>query len=337
MTDVPRVAVIGTGSWGTTLAVLLTLKGLPVALWARTPEEARRLQDARENHDFVPGLPLPPGLVVTSALDRALERAALVLMVVPAQTMRANARRVRDLVPHDAVVLSCAKGLEIGSMRRMSEVLAEELPPALYSKIAVLSGPNLFREIADGLPTASVVASQDLDTARFAQDLMMLPRFRLYTHQDVIGVELGGALKNIIALAAGAVEGFGLGDNAKAMVLTRGLAEIARLAVAAGASPLTLAGLAGMGDLIATCASPHSRNHQVGQRLARGEKIEAIRASTKMVAEGVPTTRAAMQMAQQLGVEMPIAAQVHAVLFENKDPRQAVMDLMARAAKHESD
>jgi glycerol-3-phosphate dehydrogenase (NAD(P)+) len=337
MTDLPRVAVIGTGSWGTTLAVLLTQKGLPVALWARTPEEAQRLQDARENRDFVPGLPFPPGLVVTSALDRALERAALVLMVVPAQTMRENARRVRDFVPRDAVVLSGAKGLEIGAWRRMSEVLAEELPPALYSKIAVLSGPNLFREIANGLPTASVVAAHDLDTARFAQDLMMLPRFRLYTHQDVIGVELGGALKNIIALAAGAVEGFGFGDNAKAMVLTRGLAEMARLAVAAGANPMTLAGLAGMGDLIATCASPHSRNHQVGQRLARGEKIEAIRASTKMVAEGVPTTRAAMQMAQQLGVEMPIATQVHAVLFENKDPRQAVMDLMARSAKHELD
>ncbi len=337
MSELSRVAVIGTGSWGTTLAVLLTEKGLPVTLWARTPEEAHRLHDARENRDFVPGLAFPPGLIVTSAVDRALDRAALVLMVVPAQTMRENARRVRDLVPHDAAVVSCAKGLEIGSWRRMSEILAEELPPSLHSKIAVLSGPNLSREIANGLPAASVVAAQDLETARFAQDLMMLPRFRLYTHQDVIGVEFGGALKNIIAIAAGAVEGFGLGDNAKAMVLTRGLAEMARLAVAAGASPLTLAGLAGMGDLMATCASPHSRNHQVGQRLARGEKIEAIRASTKMVAEGVPTTRAAMQMAQQLGVELPITSQVHAVLFENQDPRQAVMDLMTRAAKHELD
>lgn len=330
-----RVTVIGTGSWGTTLAVLLAQKGLAVTLWARTPEEAERLQHARENRDFVPGLIFPVGLNVTSALDLALDRAALVLMVVPAQTMRENVRRAREHIPADAVVVSCAKGLEIGTMRRMSEILAEELSAPTRAKIAVLSGPNLFREIADGLPTASVVAAADLGTAQFVQDLMMLPRFRLYTHQDVTGVELGGALKNIIALAAGAVEGFGFGDNAKAMVLTRGLAEMARLAQAAGANPMTLAGLAGVGDLIATCASPHSRNHVVGQRLARGEAIETIRASTKMVAEGVPTTRAAMQMAQQLGVEMPIAEQVHAVLFENKDPRQAVMDLMTRAAKHE--
>src|SRR5574340_1142401 len=182
MVDQPRVAVIGTGSWGTTLAVLLAQKGLAVTLWVRTAAEAQRLQDARENRDFVPDLPFPPGLVVTSQLDRALDRAALVIMVVPAQTMRDNARRVRDLIPHDAVVVSCAKGLEIGSWRRMSEILAEELPAALASKIAVLSGPNLFREIANGLPTGSVVAAQDLTTAHFAQDLMLLPRFRLYTH-----------------------------------------------------------------------------------------------------------------------------------------------------------
>ncbi len=337
MLDLARIAVIGTGSWGTTLAVLLTQKGLPVTLWARTSDEAIRLLSARENPDFVPGLAFPSGLCVTDSFARALDRASLVLMVVPAQTMRENIRRVRDLLPRDAIILSCAKGLEVGTTRRMSQVIAQELPPSFHDKIAVLSGPNLAHEIANGLPAASVVASRNCDVARFVQNVMGLPRFRLYTAEDVIGVELGGALKNIIAIAAGAVDGFGFGDNTKALVLTRGLAEMTRLATAAGANPLTLAGLAGMGDLIATCASPHSRNHQVGMRLARGEKIEVIQASMKMVAEGIPTAKAALQMARQLDIELPITEQVHAVAFESKDPHQAVIDLTTRAAKRELD
>jgi glycerol-3-phosphate dehydrogenase (NAD(P)+) len=260
-------------------------------------------------------------------------------MVVPAQTMRENIVRVREslCVPQDAVILSCAKGLEIDTTRRMSQVLAEELPEYFHNRIAVLSGPNLAREIANGLPAASVVASQNSETAKFVQDILMLPRFRIYTHDDVIGVELAGALKNIIAIAAGAVEGLGLGKNAQATVLTRGVAEMARLATACNANPMTLAGLAGMGDLIATCGSSLSRNHQVGERLARGETIDTIRASMKSVAEGVPTAKAARQMAQRLHIEMPITEQVYAVTHENKDPRQAVMDLMTRAAKRESD
>jgi glycerol-3-phosphate dehydrogenase (NAD(P)+) len=336
MANLVRVAVIGTGSWGTTLAVLLAQKGLPTTLWARTESEAARLLTDRENRDFVPGLVFPAELFVTAALDRALERAALVLMAVPAQTMRANIRRAREFLPRDAIILSCAKGLEIGTTLRMSQVIAQELA-SFHDKIAVLSGPNLAREIANGLPAASVIASQNPAAARWVQDVMMLPRLRLYTAEDVIGVELGGALKNVIALAAGAVDGFGFGDNTKATVLTRGLAEITRLATAAGANPLTLAGLAGMGDLIATCASPHSRNHQVGVRLARGEKIETIQASMKMVAEGIPTAKAALQMARQLNIELPITEQVYAVAFENQDPHQAVMNLMTRAAKRELD
>lgn len=337
MPDLARIAVIGTGSWGTTLAVLFAHKGLPVTLWARTQEEAERLQSARENRDFVPGLIFPAGLFVTAALDRALDRAAIVLMVVPAQTMRENIRRARDGLSPSTILLSGSKGLEIGTAARMSEVIAGELPEAFHDRIAVLSGPNLSHEIANGLPTASVVASRNPETARVVQETLMVPRFRLYTHHDLIGVELGGALKNIIALAAGAVDGLKFGDNAKAMVLTRGLAEMARLAAAAGANPMTLAGLAGMGDLIATCASPHSRNHQVGERIARGEKIEAVLGSMKMVAEGVPTAKAALQMARRLYVEMPITEQVYAVAFENKDPREAVLDLMTRAARQEAD
>jgi len=334
--DEKRIAVIGTGSWGTTLAVLLAQKKLPVTLWARTAEQAARLQAERENRDFVPGLKFPAALFATAALDRALDHCALALIVVPAQTFRENVRRVREFIPRDAIVLSCSKGLEINTTRRMSEVIEEELP-AHAEKIAVLSGPNLQREIADGQPAASVIAARNLDAARFVQETLMTPRFRLYTHDDLIGVELGGALKNIIAIAAGAVDGFGLGDNAKATVLTRGLAEMTRLAVAQGANPLTMAGLAGMGDLIATCASPHSRNHQVGMRLARGESTETIRASMKMVAEGVPTAKAALQMAHHLGIEMPITDQVYEVAYENKNPRQAVMDLMTRAARSELD
>lgn len=331
-----RIAIIGTGSWGTTLAALLAQKNFAVALWARTAEEAARLDAARENRDFVPGLKFPDGLVVTAALDRAVERCALALIVVPAQTLRANVRRLKEFLPRDAIVLSCSKGLEIGTTRRMSQVIAEELP-AHENKIAVLSGPNLQHEIANGQPAASVIAARHLDVARLAQEILMTPRFRLYTHDDVVGVELGGALKNIMAIAAGAVEGFGLGDNAKATLLTRGLAEMTRLAVTQDANPLTLAGLAGMGDLIATCASPYSRNHQVGQRLARGESIATIRASMKMVAEGVPTAKAALQMAQHLGIELPITEQVYAVAYENKNARQAVMDLMTRAARAELD
>lgn len=335
MASPARVAVIGAGSWGTTLAVLLAQKGVPVTLWTHTAEEATRLQTARENREFMPGLRFPAELVITAVAERALERCALALMVVPAQTFRANLRHIRAWLPAEAILLSCAKGLEIGTTQRMSEILAEELPPAFHDRIAVLSGPNLASEIANGLPAASVIAAPNLAAARFAQATLMLPRFRVYTHDDVIGVELGGALKNIIAIAAGAVDGFGFGDNAKALVLTRGLAEMTRLASVAGANPLTLAGLAGMGDLIATCGSTRSRNHQVGERLARGETIDAIRASMKMVAEGVPTAKAALQMARRLSVEMPITEQVHAVVFENKDPRQAMLDLMTRTAKHE--
>lgn len=332
-----RVAVIGTGSWGTTLAVLLAQRGLAVTLWARTAEEADHLEHARENTDFVPGLHFPAGLYVTSSLERALERCGLLLLVVPAQTMRENVRNLRPLLSPATILLSCSKGLEINSMRRMTVVILEEAGQAFQDRFAVLSGPHLFREIANGLPAAGVVAASNPQIARFVQETMMLPRFRLYRHEDVIGVELGGALKNVIAIAAGAVDGFGFGDNAKATILTRGLAEMTRLAVAAGANPMTMAGLAGMGDLIATCASPHSRNHQVGGRLAHGERIGDILGSMKMVAEGVPTAQAALQMAQSLGVELPITEQVHAVVAQGKDPRAAVMDLMTRAAKHELD
>jgi glycerol-3-phosphate dehydrogenase (NAD(P)+) len=244
---------------------------------------------------------------------------------------------VREYLQEGTIVVSAAKGLEIETTLRMTQVLKEELPPQFHSHLAALSGPNLAREIMAGLPAITVVASENDEAARFVQGLIITPRFRVYTHNDVVGVELAGALKNIIAVGAGISDGLGYGDNAKAAFMTRGLVEIARLGVAAGANPLTFAGLAGLGDLVATCASPHSRNHYVGEQLAQGRSLAEIQASMRMVAEGVPTTIAALQLARRYTVEMPITEQMYQVLFEGKDPRQAVTDLMTRDAKGELD
>jgi len=332
-----RVTIVGTGSWGTTLAIILARRGLEVTLWARTEEEARELDIRRANEAFLPGVQFPDNLTVSHSLPGALEACGLLLLVVPAQRMRENVRRVRECLREGTIVVSAAKGLEIETTLRMTEVLKEELPPRFHSHLAALSGPNLAREIIAGLPASTVVASENYEAARSVQGLIMTPQFRVYTHNDVVGVELAGALKNIIALGAGISDGLGYGDNAKAALMTRGLAEITRLGVAAGANPLTFAGLAGIGDLVATCASPHSRNHYVGEQLAQGRSLAEIQASMRMVAEGVPTTIAALQLARRYSVEMPIAEQMYHVLSEGKDPRRAVIDLMTRDAKGELD
>lgn len=331
------VTVVGTGSWGTTLAIILARHDLEVTLWARTEEEARELDTRRANEAFLPGVPFPDHLMVTHFLPAALEACDLLLLVVPAQRMRENARQVREYLREGTIAVSAAKGLEIETTLRMTQVLREELPPRVHSHLAVLSGPNLSHEIVAGLPASTVVASENDEVARFVQGLTMTPQFRVYTHNDVVGVELAGALKNIIALGAGISDGMGYGDNAKAALMTRGLAEIARLGVAAGANPLTFAGLAGIGDLVTTCASRHSRNHYVGEQLAQGRSLAQIQTSMRMVAEGVPTTVAALRLARRYTVEMPITEQMYQVLFEGKDPHQAVRDLMARDAKGELD
>ena len=330
-----KIAVIGTTSWGTTLAVVLARKGLAVSLWARTEEEARKLSSARQNADFLPDVLFPDNLSVTSAVEEALEGAALVILAVPSQRVRANVGILKDHLHESTRVLSAAKGLELGTLKRMSCVIADELDPKFHSSICVLSGPNLSREIIAGQPAATVIASGDADTAREAQALLMMPNFRVYTNSDVIGVELGGALKNIIALGAGMGDGLGYGDNAKAAFIIRGLAEITRLGVAAGANPLTFAGLAGAGDLIVTCFSSLSRNRFVGEQLARGRSLEEIQASMRSVAEGIDTTKAALQMARELGVELPITVRTYKVLFEGLDLHQAVAELMGREAKPE--
>ena len=325
-----RIGVAGTTSWGTTLAIVGARQGLDVRLWARTEEEASRLQADGENRRLLPGAPFPPSLDVTASAQEAFGDAGLVIIAVPSSSLRSNVKAIRDSLGSSTPIVSATKGLELSSGKRMSQVLQEELPTSHHPAICTLSGPNLAQEIVDGKPSSTVVASGNEDAAKQAQSLLTSLRFRVYTNTDIIGVELGGALKNIIALGAGICDGLNYGDNAKAAVITRGLAEIGRLGVAAGGRASTLSGLAGMGDLIATCSSPLSRNHQVGEQLASGKTISEIRASMKHVAEGVDTTAAAVTLAEKLNVEMPIAQATYNVLFNGMAIDQAISELMGR-------
>ncbi|MDP2728242.1 MAG: NAD(P)H-dependent glycerol-3-phosphate dehydrogenase [Dehalococcoidia bacterium] len=330
-----KAAVVGTTTWGTTLAILLAHKGVRVTLLARSQEEADRLAKAGEHRVFLPGLPFPPSLTVAAIESCALEQEQPIVLVVPSASMRDNLRALRGRLPSGALLISASKGLELGSGLRMSEVIAGELGQDLHPRLCALSGPNLAKEVAHGLPAVAVIASQDAEAAEEARELFMAPTFRVYTNPDIIGVEMGGALKNIIALGAGICDGLGYGDNAKAALVTRGLAEITRLGVALGARAATFAGLAGLGDLVTTCASPLSRNHHVGEQLARGRALGDILTSMVNVAEGVNTTRAAWEMARNLEIDMPITEQMYLVLFQGKGPRQAVTELMLREAKSE--
>lgn len=336
MTSSPPIAVLGAGAWGTTLAIALARASRAVTLWAHRPDHAAALATTRINERYLPGYSLPPAVVVTADSAAAVAGAAVVLLVVPSQAVRATAALIAPHLPPAAIVVSCAKGLEIDTRLRLSAVIAE-VAPAAAGRLAALSGPNLAGEIAAGRPASSVIAATDPAVARAARDRLLTPLLRLYTSPDVIGVELAGALKNIIALVAGISDGLGMGDNAKAGIMTRGLAEIARLGVAAGAHPLTFAGLAGVGDLIATCASPLSRNRTVGERLARGQPLATIVTELGHVAEGVTTTRVARALAAELGVEMPITEQLYQVLYAGKPLTEAVQALLARDPRAELD
>ena len=331
----PKVGVVGTTSWGTTLGVITARQGVDVVIWARTQAEADKLESDRENARFLPGVAFPDSLTVSASMRDAFGDADIVLIAVPSRTFRANVQRISRALSPDTIVVSATKGIEPDTGMRMSEVLADELPEAMHGGICALSGPNLSREIIGGKPASTVVASANFDAARAAQSVINSNLFRVYTNEDIVGVEFGGALKNIIALAAGVCDGLNYGDNAKATVITRGLAEIGRLAEAAGANPLTLAGLAGMGDLIATCSSTLSRNHYFGRRLAAGESAQAIRASMDNVAEGVDTTQGAITVAGRLGVEMPIAEAMHSVIFKGVPIERAVSALLERAPRPE--
>ena len=331
----PKIAIIGTTTWGMTLGMVLARKRLKVRLWARTEQKATELRSAGPNPTLLSGIAFPPQLSITSSLSEALDDVDAVILAVPSQAMRQNIKLVAGYLKKSTLVISAAKGLEIDSGKRMSQVIAEEIDPRFRSNICVLSGPNLSREILNNLPAATVVAAETEALALKVQKLLTAPNFCVYTNNDVIGVELGGALKNIIALGAGMADGLGCGDNAKAALITRGLTEISALGVALGASPLTFSGLAGLGDLIATCASPLSRNHYVGVELTKGRSLKEILESMNGVAEGVSTTLAVWKLAQQLGLEMPITEKIYQVLCKGVHPRQVIVELLGAEGRHE--
>jgi len=330
-----RIGVIGTTAWGATLGAVWAENGLEVALWARNEDEAAELASPHHGIPRLKHIQFPSRLSLTSSLAQALAGARAVVLAVPAQTMRHNIRLAAEHLGESMLVVSTAKGLELGSNKRMSQVIAEEVSPRFHRNICVLSGPNLSREVLRGLPAATVVAAESESVCHSAQKLFTTPSLCVYHNTDVIGVELGGALKNVIALAAGICDGLGYGDNTKATLITRGMAEMTALGVAMGANPLTFSGLAGIGDLIATCASPLSRNHHVGVELTRGRSVEEIAASMTGVAEGVSTTIAAWELGRELGVEMPITEQMYRVLYGGTDPRESAGELMGTQARHE--
>jgi glycerol-3-phosphate dehydrogenase (NAD(P)+) len=334
VSDASRVAVVGAGSWGTAVAALVSTNADTV-LWVRRPELADTIAERHENVDYLPGVVLPEALRVTSDIADACRSADVVVLGVPSHGMRAVLMEAAEFVRPAVPVISLAKGVEQGTLRRMTEVIGEVLPTHLPERIGVLTGPNLAREVAAGQPAASVVAMSDEPAAHELQRLMMTVTFRVYTNPDVVGCEIAGALKNVMAIAAGVADGLGYGDNTKAALLTRGLAELTRLGIALGGNPLTFSGLAGMGDLVATCTSTQSRNRTVGVELGKGRNLDDIVADMKMVAEGVKSTAAVLELARRHRVEMPIAEQVGAVLYEGKRAEDLVTALMLREAKAE--
>ncbi len=328
-----RVAVLGAGSWGTTLAVHLARAGHDVHLWARDGSLVDAMRRTRGNPVYLPDVPFPPALRATASLEEALRDARFVVSAVPSHGARAAMRAARDAIPSDAIVVSATKGLETESLLRVSEVMRDELGPAV--RLAVLSGPSFAAEVAQELPTAICVASSDADVAALVQQEFRARYFRLYVTDDVAGVEIGGALKNVIAIAAGVNDALELGHDALAALITRGLAEITRLACGVGGRQETLAGLSGLGDLVLTCTGALSRNRRLGFELGRGRPLADVLAGMKMVAEGVRTTDAALALGAQHGVELPIAAQMSDVLAGRTQPRTAVEELMLRPQRQE--
>ncbi len=329
-----RLVVVGAGSWGTTVAAIASANA-EVVLWARRPELADRINSDRANPDYLPGFSLPERLVATSGIGRALRDADMVVVGVPSHGYRAVLERAKGLIAPSTPVVSLTKGIEVDTGLRMSQVTLEVLAGHDPAAVGVLSGPNLAVEIMEGQPAATVIAMGDPASARRIQPVLTTPMFRVYTNPDVVGVEVAGATKNVIAIAAGASTGLGFGMNTTASLVTRGLAEMTRLGIALGGEALTFGGLAGVGDLMATCGSPRSRNNRVGYQLGRGRRIEEIVAEMNMVAEGVKTTRAVLDLASRHGVEMPIAEAVGRILYEGETVQQAMATLMGRALTSE--
>jgi len=331
----PRVniAILGDGGWGTTLAILLSRKGFKVSMWGAFPKYTEYLNKKRVNIKFLPEIKIPRNIEITHSLKNAAVNKQLIILAVPSQYLRNILNKFKRLnYPKDAIYLSVVKGIEMGSLKRMSEVIYDELGNI---RPAVLSGPTIAHEVAQDIPTTAVIASGDRNLREYLQNIFMTERFRIYTNDDVIGVELGGSLKNIIAIACGISDGLGFGTNTKAALLSRGLVEISRLGVAMGAKPKTFAGISGLGDLVTTCISLYSRNRFVGEQIGKGKTLKQIQKHMQMVAEGIPTTKSAHALGLKYKVEMPITREVYAVIYKNKSPIKAVRDLMTREKKEE--
>jgi len=333
MTD--KISVIGAGAWGTALAMLLADSGHRVTLWMYEKDLAEETARSRVNRVYLPGFPLPASIEITSSLEAAVRNTPTILSVVPSHTVRAVTKQYAPFLAKNAIIISASKGIEIDSLMPLSEVFRDILPKEFHDRLCFLSGPSFAKEVAQKMPTAVALASYDAGIGKKAQELFSNAYFRVYTNSDVIGVELAGSLKNVVAIAAGVLEGLGYGYNTIAALLTRGLAEMARLGNAMGGNPQTFSGLAGMGDLVLTCTGGLSRNRTLGVRLGKGEKLEDIMKSSATVAEGVKTTRAARDLAIRHHMHMPIVEEVYRILYEGKDPKKALKDLMARDLKAE--
>ena len=331
--EMKKIAIIGDGGWGTALAIELFRKGLTVSLWGIFKDYVAKIAKSRENTKFLKDARIPEGINVTPLLDKALYGADIAILAIPSKYLRSILQKIKDISQENPIYISAAKGIESDTLMRMSEVIQDIL--GRDKKIVAISGPSIAIEVAKGLPTTIVASSQNVDLTKEVQSVLMSERLRVYTSDDIIGVELGGALKNIIAIAAGISDSLGFGTNTKAAILTRGLAEITRLGVAMGARRETFAGLSGIGDLVTTCISPHSRNRWFGEMLGKGKKAKDIEKETEMVVEGVTTTKSAYELSGTYGVDMPITREIYNVIYKDKLLKDVVKDLMLRSAKPE--
>lgn len=327
-----KVCVLGAGSWGTALALVVAKKGYNVSMWTLNEEQCNKINKDKENIDYLPGVVIPDNIVVTTNIEEAVKDGTIIVLAVPSQAIRSVCKQIKPFVKDKQILVDVAKGLEKGTGLRLSDVCHQELP---NNKYVVLSGPSHAEEVSRDIPTTVVVSSEDIHIAEIVQDIFMSPKFRVYTNPDVVGVELGGALKNIIAFGAGICDGLGYGDNAKAALMTRGIKEIGRLGVAMGAKASTFSGLSGIGDLIVTCTSMHSRNRRAGILIGQGKTLEETLAEVKMVVEGITATDVAYNVAKELNVEMPITNAIYSVLYDNANPDEVVTELMMRDKTHE--
>ncbi|MGL5694983.1 MAG: NAD(P)H-dependent glycerol-3-phosphate dehydrogenase [Peptostreptococcaceae bacterium] len=327
-----KICVLGAGSWGSALALSLAKKGYEVQMWTLNTEQAEKVNSTKENIDYLPGVLFPNNISLTTNIEDAVKNSVLIVLAVPSQAIRNVCKQIKPFVTNEQILVDVAKGLERGTGLRLSDVCKEELPENPY---AVLSGPSHAEEVAKDIPTTLVVASENIEIAQTVQDIFMTPKLRVYTNPDVVGVELGGALKNIIAFGAGVCDGLGYGDNTKAALMTRGISEVSRLGTALGADVNTFAGLSGIGDLIVTCTSMHSRNRKAGILIGQGKSLEETLEEVKMVVEGITATEVAYEVAKKLNIDMPITNAIYSVLYESQNANEVVVNLMMRSKKHE--